>query len=203
MIATLIVGMIALTLLRFLATNLTAIRVSSSIEDDRESMQAVVRLLDAQLRRLPLREPNVLSGQPLKFHNLSNDEISWSSGPGPGLMTTAATGEYRVTLTVQPVSEKSTETELGLRRQPRPGKQLRNSEAADRGGGDRRYNWLPLIRPMAAIEVRYYDELSRQWVDAWKEPDRRPKLVRVRLWRHAGDSPVEAVLPVPSALVQR
>jgi hypothetical protein len=55
---------------------------------------------------------------------------------------------------------------------------------------------------MAGFEVRYFDHQSNQWIDSWKDADRRPSLVRVRLWRHAGDAPVEAVLPVPSAQIQ-
>lgn len=202
MIATMIVGMIALTLYRFLGSNLNAIRISSEVEDERESMRSIVRLLEKQLSDLPLQEPGALAGQPYKFNGLSNDEITWRSGPGPGLMTTAATGEYRVTLTVQPVSEKSGETELGLRRQVRESNKSGDDANSTRGGGDRKYNWLPLIRPMAALEIRYFDERTKTWLDSWVEPERRPNLVRMRLWKRATDTPLEAVLPVPSARLQ-
>ena len=202
-IATMIVAMLALTLYRFLASNLAAIRISTEINDDREAVQAVVRLLAAQLNDLPVREAGALSGQPYKFRGLSNDEITWRCGAGPGLMTTAAAGEFRVTLTVQPVSEKSAETELGLRRRPSDPKDLTVAEALNRGGGDKKYNWLPLVRPMAAIEIRYFDARLNAWSDAWTDPNYRPSLVRVRLWKRADDGPVEAVLPVPSAQLRR
>src|SRR5438552_4005928 len=102
-IATMIIAMLALTLYRFLASNLAAIRISTELTDERDAVQAVVRLIESQLNDLPTRQPAALSGQPFKFRNLSNDEITWRCGAGPGLMTTAAAGEFRVTLTVQPV----------------------------------------------------------------------------------------------------
>jgi type II secretory pathway pseudopilin PulG len=201
-IATMIVAMLALTLYRFLASNLAAIRISTELTDEREAVQAVVRLLQAQLNDLPAKEPAALSGQPYKFRNLSNDEITWRCGAGPGLMTAAASGEFRVTLTVQPVDEKSSETELGLRRQPIDPKDQAIATELKRGGGDKKYNWLPLVRPMAALEIRYFDARINAWTDAWTDPSRRPELVRVRLWKRADDEPVEAVLAVPSARLQ-
>ena len=201
-IATMIIAMLALTLYRFLASNLAAIRISTELADEREAVQAVVRLLHAQLNDLPPRQPAALSGQPYKFHNLSNDEITWRCGAGPGLMTTAAAGEFLVTLTVQPVNEKSSETELGLRRQPSDPNDQTIAKDLKRGGGDKKYNWLPLVRPMAAMEVRYFDARLNNWVEAWNDPNHRPELVRVRLWKRADDAPVEAVLPVPSSRIQ-
>jgi hypothetical protein len=115
------------------------------------------------------------------------------------LLTNAAAGEYRVTLVVQPVSDRSTETELGLRRQPIEMNGATGS-GLNRGGGEAaKYNWLPLIRPMAALEVRYFDSAQKLWVDAWTDPGRRPSLVRLRLWKRAEEPPVEAVIPVPSS----
>ena len=107
------------------------------------------------------------------------------------------------TLTVQPVSGKSTEIELGLRRRPSDPNDQTIAKELNRGGGDAKYNWLPLIRPMAALEVRYFDGRLNAWTDAWTDPNRRPDLVRVRLWKRADDAPVEAVLPVPSAHFQQ
>jgi type II secretory pathway pseudopilin PulG len=202
MIATMIIGMITLTLYRFLSTNLTAIRFSTEIADERDAVQAVVRLIETQLNDLPLRETEALTGQPFKFHDLPNDEITWKCSPGPGLMTSAGAGEYRVTLTVQPVSEESGETELGLRRRPIDPLAPLEATTPGRGRGTEKYNWLPLVRPMAALEIRYFDKQLNAWQDTWKQPGRRPDLVRVRLWKRVGDNPVEAILPVPSARIR-
>ena len=202
-IATMIIGMMVLSIYRFLATNLTAMRVSTDLADEREAVQAVVRLIEGQLNDMPLQKAGMLSGKPLKFRNLSNDEITWRCFAGSGLLTSAAPGEYHVTLTVQPVSDRSAETELGLRRKPIDPVEVLDSTQPARGGGTDKYNWVPLIRPMAALEIRYFNLQLNAWQDAWTDENRRPDLVRVRLWKNAEEPPVEAVLAVPSARVQR
>jgi prepilin-type N-terminal cleavage/methylation domain-containing protein len=201
-IATMIIGMIAMTLYRFLSSNLTAIRYSTDLADEREEVQAVVRLLETQLNDLPMQEAGVLSGRPFKFQNASNDEITWKCQAGAGLLTTAASGDFRVTLTVQPVTGKSRETELGLRRQFIDPRAVVESTEPARGHGPAAYHWLSLIRPMAAIEVRYFDRKANAWQDTWEGSDRRPELVRVRLWKRLNEAPLEAVIPIPSARIQ-
>ncbi len=196
-VATMIVGMLALTLYRFVAAHLSVIRQSTELGDRREALQAVVRLVEAQLREISPQQEEALMGRPYMFHGLANDEITWRCNAGSGLLTSAASGEYRVTLTVQPVSEHSSETELGLRRQPVEMNDA-NSGELNRGGSGAKYNWLPLIYPLAALEVRYFDPGQKGWVDAWTDPGRRPSLVRLRMWKSAEDPPVEAMLPVPS-----
>lgn len=201
-VATMIIGMITLTLHRFLSANLRAISFSTELTAEREALQSVVRLLETQLHDLPANEPEALKGQALKFRGLSNDEITWRCTAGAGLFTGAASGEWRVTLTVQPVSEKAAETELGLRRQPIDPKVPLESGTPARGSGALAYDWLPLIRPMAALEIRYFDARLNAWLEDWTDPALRPQLVRVRLWRRAGDAPLEAVLTVPSSRLQ-
>jgi len=177
-------------------------RYTSEWSDERNAIQAVERLLRSQLNSLPADGSDMLRGQPNKFHGLSNDEITWRSVAGPGLLSATAPGEFRVTLTVQPVDAKSSETELGLRRQPTDPKSAQKIEL-DRGGGDQKYNWLPLIRPMAALEIRYYDPQLNAWSDTWKDAGRYPSLVRIRLWKQPNDPPVEAVFSVPAANTQQ
>lgn len=202
MVATMIVAMLALTLYRFIGANLTAIRVSTEISEERETLQAVVRYLQMQLNDLPPKGQAALTGRANKFHDLSNDEMSWTCTAGPGLMTSAAaTGLYRVTLTVQPVDERSSETELGLRRRPAEADAPVDGALFGRGGRGNQYNWLPLIRPMAALEIRYFDPRINAWLDAWNDQNARPQLVRLRMWKNPDDRPIEAILQVPSARV--
>lgn len=201
-IATIIIGMIAMTLYRFLATNLTVIRYSSELTDERDALQGVIRLLETQLNDLPRREPDALIGQAFKFQNLSNDEITWKCSAGAGLLTTAAAGEFQVTMTVQPVSAQSRETELGLRRRFIDPLAAVDTTEPVRGAGTDAYHWVSLIRPVAAFEVRYFDRQLNAWQDAWRDPQRRPELVRVRLWKRVEEPPIEAILPVASARMQ-
>ncbi|TCO87344.1 prepilin-type N-terminal cleavage/methylation domain-containing protein [Chthoniobacter flavus] len=196
-IAMMIVSMIVFTIYRFVSTHLLIMQASTEIGDERESMEAVINLVQGQLGSLPALEPDALLGKAYKFHGLSNDEMTWMCGPGSGLLTTAAQGEYQVTLTVQPMDSKSSETELGLRR--RPSAANKSSVELTRGSGTDRYDWQPLISPMAALEIRYYDSVTNSWVDQWTDGSRRPPLVRLRLQKHKDDAPIEAVLNVPSS----
>jgi type II secretory pathway pseudopilin PulG len=201
-LATMIIALLTMTLYRFLTAHLTAIRVTTEWADDRDAMQAVLRMVRAELNSLPPLGDDMLQGQAYKFHNLPNDAMTWRSIAGAGVLSANAAGEYRVTLTVQPVAERSTETELGLRRQP-----IDQSKAHDidlsRGSGDQKYNWVPLIRPMAAIEVRYFDTAKNVWVDNWKDTGRYPNLIRIRLWKTEGAAPLEGVFMVPAAATQQ
>jgi len=196
-LALMITSMTVLTLYHFVSAQLAAIRGSSEIEAERETLNSVVHLLQTQMNAIPPGDDGTLTGKAFKFHGLSSDEITWRCPAGPGVLTTAAPGYYLVTLAVQPVEATSTETELGFRRQAVQG----NSTSIDlgRGGAGGHYNWLSLVRPMAAVEIRYFDPQSHSWTDGWADPVRRPALLRVRLWRHANDEPLEAVISIPAA----
>jgi prepilin-type N-terminal cleavage/methylation domain-containing protein len=200
-IALMITSMVVFSLYRFVSVHLTVVRASMDLSDERESLNAVVRLVQSQLNAIPVVEKDALFGKPNKFHGLANDELTWSCGAGPGLLTAAAPGEFAVTLTVQPVDERSSETELGVRRVPVPGNKA--SIELRRGGAGGRYDWQSLLRPMASLGIRYYDPLNNSWVDRWDDGSRRPAAVRLRLQKYPDDAPLEAVLLVPSAQVMQ
>ena len=203
MIATLIVSLLAMTLFRFVSTNLLAMKYTTELQDERESVQAVVRFLQTQLADLPRRENNALLGNFFKVREFSNDEIIWRAHAGQGVLTAAAPGEFRVTMTVQPVDSGSSELELGLRREPITPEARADVDFFARGSGQNKYNWVSLVRPMVGFEVRYFDPRLNAWLDRWTDQTTRPALVRVRLWKNADDPPVEAILPVPSAQMQQ
>ena len=162
-----------------------------------------MRFLQTQLADLPRRGNSAILGNPLKLHDLSSDELIWRAHAGQGVLTEAAPGEYRVTMTVQPVESTSSELELGLRREPVTPEARADVDFFARGSGVNKYNWVSLIRPFAAFEVRYFDPRLNAWLDRWTDQTARPLLVRVRLWKNADDPPVEAILPVPSANLQQ
>ena len=197
MIALMITAMIVFTLYRFVSAHLATIRTSMEMGEDREALNGVIRLVQSELNDLPTLQEDVLTGKANKFHGLSNDELTWTCSAGSSLLTSTAPGQFSVTLTVQPVTEKASETELGLRRQPAPGNAT--TIELSRGSAGNRYDWQPLIRPMAVLEIRYYDNLSHSWTEDWVDGSRRPALVRLRMQRHADDAPLEAILSIPSA----
>lgn len=203
-IATVIIALMTFGLYRFIASNLNALRMSTELHDERQSLQGLVRFLQVQLGELPLKRQGVLSGAPFKFNNLSSDEMTWICTAGHGLMTDAAEQDYKVTLALQPV--KGTKVlELGLRREPAGDEndQRLNPQFFTRGAGTQKYNWLPLINGVAQIKIRYFDSRLNAMVDRWNDPNQRPSIVSIAIWRNPEDLPFEAVLEVPSARLQQ
>jgi prepilin-type N-terminal cleavage/methylation domain-containing protein len=205
MIATLVIALMTFGLYRFILSNLNAMQVSTELHDERQSLQGLVRFLQVQLAELPLKRQGALSGAPFKFNNLSSDEMTWVCGAGHGMMTDAAEQNYKVTLALQPEKQGSKVLELGLRREP-AGDETEQRLDADfftRGSGNQRYNWIPLIRGVAAIKIRYFDARLNAMVDRWNDPNARPSIVSFAIWRDMDGLPFEAVLEVPSARLQQ
>jgi prepilin-type N-terminal cleavage/methylation domain-containing protein len=202
MVATVILAMITFALYRFISTTLRAIDVTTQITEDRHAVEALTKMVQAELNDLPPRGPGVLLGKANKFHDLSCDELTWLCRAGPGVMTGAAPGEYRVTLTVQPAQDKSSELELGLRRELATADSKSDVDFFTRGGGSSKYNWLPLIRPVAALEIRYWDARLNSPLQQWSDPNTRPSFVHMKIWKTADDLPYDVILPVPASFVQ-
>ena len=190
MIAVCVISLMIISISRFVASTLLAIRLTSEGNDDRQSVVALVNAVEAELQDLPPRLNGAIQGVPHKFDNLEADELQWYCRGGNGLFTKAAEGEWYSTLTIQR-DKTSGELEIGLRRRPVEAK------AAD-------YKWWPLLKRVSALEVRYFDKRlgAGGWVEPWTDKGTRPSLVRIRIWRDANEPPYEAVIPVPSSNLQ-
>ncbi len=189
MIAVVIISMLMISVFRFVKTVLTAVQVSTSATVTQQEVVGLMNFLQLQLEDLPAKTPNALLGTPHSYNNLASDELEYTCVGGHGVLTAAAPDQYRVTLAIQNVKEKPGELEIGLRR-----RSVRDDE--------RSYNWLPLLRPAVALEVRYWDGRQKEWIDAWRDPAIRPSLVRVRVWRAKDQPPYEAIIALPSARAQ-
>jgi prepilin-type N-terminal cleavage/methylation domain-containing protein len=223
MIAVLIISLLVISVFRFVKSVLQAVRISTDATVSKQEVAGLINYLQTQLEDLPVQQampavgnlvpngtgvvagggpgrPNVLNPQPAqplgaltgtshKYHDLPADEMEWVCPAGPGVLTTAGEDQYRVTLAIQNVKGKSNEYEIGLRR--------RTVDTDEKS-----YNWLPLLRPAAALEIRYFEPRGKQWIDAWKEPILKPSLVRIRIWRAKDAPPVEAVIALPAARMQ-
>lgn len=189
MMAVLITALLMGALFRFVQSNLQAIKISTELSTERKALEGLINLVRDQLNDLPARGQAMLLGTTNKYRDLASDEMQWVSKAGAGILTTAAPDEYRVTLAIQPIEKTSKELEIGLRR--------RRVDAQDES-----YSWLPLLRNVVAMEIRYFDPRQNAWVERWRDPAARPAVVRLRIWRRADTPPVEAVLPVPSSQVR-
>lgn len=189
MVAVAIIALIASAIFQFVRTNLTAIAASQQAVASEQELHGFISFIQTQLEDLPMRQQGVLLGSPNKIRGQPADEMQWICRAGQGVLTSAGTNEYRVTLTLQPSTKSGDELEIGLRRQ------ATNID-------ERNYNWLSLIKPAAGLEIRYYDDRINAYIERWTDINRRPSLVRVRMWRTADGQPIEAVLPVPSSRMQ-
>jgi hypothetical protein len=154
-----------------------------------------------ELYAIPPRGKNgTLNGAALRTQNMDFDSLEWYSRGGPGLMTSAATGEYRVTLMMKPVEGNSRQYEIGLRRRP---VLLDAAGGLVQGGSDKDSTWIPLLPKTAGLRVRYWDARLGQLVTDWRDQASRPSFVILSIWKEGETVPYEAVLPVPSAMTQQ
>ena len=181
MLAVLVLALVSLGIYRFVETTLTAVQVSTASEQERALTSAFAGYLRGQMLALPGTRAGALMGDPHRFNDSPSDELRWITGPGSGLLTRHASGEWIVTMTLKEL--KNGEQELGMRRQDIEGKR----DAA----------WLPLFRGVRGLEIRYYQPGRKEWLEKWTDVQSRPTLVRVKLWRDPSPEAYEIVLHIP------
>jgi prepilin-type N-terminal cleavage/methylation domain-containing protein len=185
-----VLAMLVFSMYRLVGAQLTALQLSKESQMEIALQDGVARYLQQALQSLPAKQSNVLVGIPHLVGMAPADEIQWLSRPGPALLSSAVTDEdYWCTLTIQNAAPPAKGQELGIRRRLM-------SES------DNRYEWIPLVSGVAALEFRYYHSALRVPVDRWEEANMRPAWVRMKLWMRATDQPYEVVLPVPSSRIQ-
>lgn len=182
MLAVGILGLMAVTIYRFVASNLVAVRLSTEMTDLDARYTGLANLLTAQLQDLPPGQGK-LGGEPYKFSGHSRDEMSWICTAGQGLLTRYASGDYSATLRLRPQA-KSDEMVLGLVREP----------AEDITPTEGNQSWVPLVDHLTGLEIRYFDPRLNTWVDRWTDRGNLPHLVRVSLERAGTSVPWEAVI---------
>lgn len=188
-LAVAMLAMLTISLHRFVGSVIRGLRVSNELSLERAEVGGVLSLLQVQLDELPANGPRWFAAQPHRFGGASADTMEWECPAGPGVMTSAAPGMYRVALELRPV-KGGREQELGLRRRPVE-------------GTSQEENWLPLLRPVQAVEFRYYHAALNSKVDRWTDNQTVPTLVYVSIQRRDGDAPVDSVLTVRAAKVQK
>jgi hypothetical protein len=184
-----ITAMIVMSVYRFVSANLMAISTSTQLSEERQAMAGMIRYIEDILANLPQENPNVLTGEPFKKNNLRGDKMEWICRGGEGVLTTAAPGEYRVTLTLESLGKDSNEMALGIRRRL-VDEDIKNSK------------FMPLLKGVAAFKLRYYDRRQNAPVDQWRFPDYKPWYVEVSIWKNVDEEPVFAILTVPGANAQ-
>src|SRR5438105_418916 len=184
MLAVAILGMMAVTIYRFVATNVVAVRLNTEMNDLDARYVGFANLLTEQLQELPPGQGK-LSGDALKFNGHSRDEMTWICSAGPGLLTRYAKGDYSVTLRLRPIP-KSDQMELGIVREP----------TEDTNPTEENQSWVPLLGGLTSLEIRYFDPRLNAWVDRWTDRGTLPHLVRLTIERPTASVPWEAIIPL-------
>lgn len=181
-LAVAILAMMSISIFRFVQTNLTAMRVAGEEQIDDATYNGLIDLVTAQWQNLP-SGVGALTGEPIKLNDINRDEITWTCGPGPGLLTRYASGEYTVGMRVRPAEKGSNVLQLGFVRTMRTAE---GSETAE--------SWVPLITGVLFIQVRYFDPRLNSWVDRWADTSRLPSLVKVIIGRPNHVVPFESIV---------
>jgi prepilin-type N-terminal cleavage/methylation domain-containing protein len=183
MLAVSILGMMSLAIYRFVQTNIAALRISSETSAIDAQYSGFANLLNAQWQNLPAGAGSML-GEPFKFNDRPRDEITWICGPGPGLLTRYAAGEYRVSMRLRPVSKDSNKMEIGLMRKPRLSADYEKETES----------WIPLLSGVESMQIRYFDPRLNTWVEKWTDTITLPRLVKLTIGRPNEPQPWETIV---------
>lgn len=176
-LAVAMVGIVTMTIARFVESNLRAVQISNELGEQDQQVETVFAVLASELLNLAPRQNEALLGEPHKFGEYSSDELSWVCGPGNGLFTSHASGEYRVTLKIGKAGE------LGISRRPL---ETKSHEAS----------WVSLLNDVVELRINYFDLRLNAWIDKWTDGSARPALVRMELLRRGDDVRYERLLRV-------
>jgi prepilin-type N-terminal cleavage/methylation domain-containing protein len=171
-LATAILGLMAVAIFRFVQSNIVALRLSATENMEEARYNGLLDLLTSQWQSLPTGV-GALAGDTFKFNDRPRDEITWTCGAGPGLLTRYAPGEYTVRLRLRPLREGSDKLQLGCFRKPR----------ADAEGENENETWVPLIDDVGGLRIRYFDTRLNAWVERWTDTGTLPRLIEVVIER--------------------
>jgi prepilin-type N-terminal cleavage/methylation domain-containing protein len=184
-LAVAILGMMSLTIFRFVQSNLTALRVSSDVNAAEAQYDGLRNLLMVEWQSLNPRRAG-MRGEPFKLNDRQRDEISWNCSAGPGLLTRYAPGNFTVSVRLQPENSKSDRLDLGF---------LRKAQK-DSDIGDENESWMPLIKNVNTLQILYFDPRLNTWIDRWSDGARLPVLVKLTVGRADATPPWEVIIPL-------
>jgi type II secretory pathway pseudopilin PulG len=171
-LATAILGLMAVAIFRFVQSNIIALRLSATENMEEARYNGLLDLLTSQWQNLPTGV-GALAGDTYKFNDRPRDEIVWTCGAGPGLLTRYAPGEFTVRLRLRPMKEGSDKLQLGCFRKPR----------TDAEGENQNETWVPLIDDVGGLRIRYFDTRLNAWVERWTDTGTLPRLIELVIER--------------------
>jgi prepilin-type N-terminal cleavage/methylation domain-containing protein len=184
-LAVAILAMMSVAIYRFVQSNLTVLRVSSEASAADARYSGLRDLLMTQWQSLSGGN-GAMTGEPFKFNDRPRDEIKWTCGAGPGLLTRYAAGDFSVSMRLQRESEKSNRLDLGLLRKPQDDPSITHEHES----------WVPLIENVGSLQIRYFEPRLNVWVDRWTDTLVLPRLVKIVVGRNDAAVPFEVIIPL-------
>jgi prepilin-type N-terminal cleavage/methylation domain-containing protein len=184
-LAVAILAMMSVAIYRFVQSTLTALRVSSEASAADARYSGLRDLLMAQWQSLSAGN-GAMTGEPFKLNDRPRDEIKWTCGAGPGLLTRYAPGDFTVSMRLQRESDKSDRLDLGLLRKPQNDPSITHEHET----------WVPLIENVGSLQIRYFEPRLNVWVDRWTDTLVSPRLVKIVVGRSDAAVPFEAIIPL-------
>jgi prepilin-type N-terminal cleavage/methylation domain-containing protein len=174
-LAAAILGLMAVAIFRFVQSNIIALRVSAIQNMEEARYNGLRELLTSEWQNLPIGV-GALGGDTFKFNDRPRDEIVWTCGAGPGLLTRYAPGEFTVRMRLRPMKEGSDRMQLGCFRKPK----------TDAEGENEHETWVPLIDDVSGLRIRYFDTRLNAWVERWTDTSTLPRLIEMVIERPNG-----------------
>lgn len=196
-IAVIILSFISVAVFQFVRSNLRAMSISAEDVNERLGMERLLDLVQEEFYALPGRGQSTLLSKSLKLGGKELDTVEWRSKGGPGLLTTAAKGEYQARLRIKPVKRDSNQQEIGIERE------LVMQDSAlglVAGSGTQKPDWIPLIQNAHSMKIWFFDPRLNTEVPDWTDPASRPSYMRISIMRVDDEVPMEAVIAIPAAI---
>jgi prepilin-type N-terminal cleavage/methylation domain-containing protein len=184
-LAVAILAMMSVAIYRFVQSNLTVLRVSSEASAADARYGGLRDLLMTQWQSLSGGN-GAMTGEPFKLNDRSRDEIKWTCGAGPGLLTRYAVGDFTVAMRLQRESDKNDQLDLGLLRKPQDDPPITHEHES----------WVPLIANVSSLQIRYFEPRLNVWVDRWTDTLVLPRLVKIVVGRNDAAVPFEVIIPL-------
>ena len=196
-LAVVVLSFISVAVFQFVRSNIRAISISTQDVNERLAVERLVELVQEEFYNIPARGQATLLSKAVKVGGRDVDVVEWRSKGGPGLMTTAAKGEYQVRLRIKPVQRDSAKYEIGVEREMVMQETALGLVA---GAGTSKPDWIPLIPDAYSLRCRFFDPRLNTEVESWPDATTRPSYMRLSIMREGDLVPCEAVIANPGGI---
>ena len=199
-----ILGLVTVTLYRFVDTTLRAAAFSEKSGQEEDAFAGLRRLVCAQLAAMPANSNGILIGTTVEKSGARRDVMQMVCPAGNAVLSPDARGFYQLTLDLKEKPRGSGHRALCLERTPWTDNG--GDEDADddkKAASARPADLIKLIDGVKALEIGYFDARLNGWVDKWTDPQALPNLVRLRVTPDGRTEPYEMILRVPGGGLTR